>query len=72
MLRTDAIRHVKTQRAIAQALDISEAAISKWGEVVPLDKAMALEILTKRKLRVDKSRYEDVARAIDVAGRAAL
>lgn len=70
MLRTDAIRHFKTQRAIAQALDISEAAISKWGEVVPLDKAMALEILTKRKLRVDKSRYEDVARAIDVAGRA--
>jgi hypothetical protein len=67
MLTTDAVAHYKTQKAIARALDISDAAVSKWPEVVPIESALALEIITARALRVDRSLYPSLARALDVA-----
>lgn len=67
MLTKDAVEHFGNQSAIARALDISAAAVSKWGEVVPLESALALEILTARKLRCERSLYPNLARALDAA-----
>lgn len=67
MQTQDAIRYFGNQSAIARALDISAAAVSKWGEVVPLESALALEILTARRLRCDRTQYPNLARALDTA-----
>lgn len=72
MLTEQAVSHFKTRAAIARALVISPAATSKWGHVVPLESALALEILTRRELRVDRSLYPNLARALDTAESAAL
>lgn len=65
MLTQAAIDHYGDQAGIARALGISPAAISKWGEVVPLESATAIEILTQGKLRVDPMRYPKLARALN-------
>lgn len=67
MLTETALRHFKTQSAIARALDISPAAVSKWGEIVPIESALALEIVTHAAVEVDRSLYPHLARAIDAA-----
>lgn len=71
MRTSSAIDHFRTQSAISRALGISPAAVSKWGDVVPLESALALEILTAGQLAVDRSLYPGLARAIETAGRAA-
>lgn len=45
------------QSAVARALHISRASVNGWPAVVPLEPARALEILTRKKLRVDESLY---------------
>ena len=67
MKTSTAIDHYRTQSAISRALGISPAAVSKWGEVVPLESALALEILTAGELAVDRALYPNLARAIGVA-----
>jgi DNA-binding transcriptional regulator YdaS (Cro superfamily) len=67
MLTQDAVRYFGNQSAIARALDISAAAVSKWGEIVPLESALALEILSGRRLRCERTRYPNLARALDTA-----
>jgi hypothetical protein len=71
MRTSSAIDHFRTQSAISRALGISPAAVSKWGDVVPLESALALEILTAGHLAVDRSLYPGLARAIETASRAA-
>jgi DNA-binding transcriptional regulator YdaS (Cro superfamily) len=71
MKTSDAIQHFRTQSAIARALGISDAAVSKWGDVVPFESATALEIVTHGALVVDRSLYHSLARAIDAASRSA-
>lgn len=63
----DAVHHFGNQSSIARALDISAAAVSKWGEIVPLESALALEILTGGRLQCDRSQYPNLARALDSA-----
>lgn len=63
MLTKNAIAYFGTQAEICRTLEISSAAIAKWGEVVPLESALALEILTAQKLPVDRSLYPKLARA---------
>lgn len=67
MLTQDAVRYFGNQAAIARALEISAAAVSKWDEIVPLESALALEILTGRRLRCDRTQYPNLARALDTA-----
>ena len=67
MLTETALKHFKTQAAIARALDISPAAVSKWPEIVPLESATALEIITSGELQVDRGLYPNLARAIEVS-----
>jgi DNA-binding transcriptional regulator YdaS (Cro superfamily) len=63
MRKTDAIAHFGKQAAIAAKLNLSRAAVSNWGDVVPLESARALEILSEGKCRVDESLYPAIERA---------
>lgn len=54
-----AIKHFKTRAAIARALGISRAAVSKWGPVVPEGSAYKLESLTGAELKVDPALYRN-------------
>ena len=65
MLTKTAIEHFGSQAEICRALDISSAAVAKWGEVVPIEAAMALEILSDKSVTVDHSRYPKLARALE-------
>lgn len=64
MKTADVISHFGTKSAIARALSISTAAVSKWGEVVPVESAKAIEIRTNGTLRVDWSQYDATRRAL--------
>ncbi|MCV5274069.1 Cro/CI family transcriptional regulator, partial [Escherichia coli] len=46
MYKKDVIDHFGTQRAVAKALGISDAAVSQWKEVIPEKDAYRLEIVT--------------------------
>jgi len=65
MLTSDAITHFGSRSAIAAALQISRTAVWKWGDVVPVESAKALEIRTQGVLHVDWSRYDATRRAIE-------
>jgi len=67
MLTKTAIEYFKTQAEICRVLGISSAAVAKWGEVVPLESATALEIRTGGDLPVDRTLYPNLARAIEAA-----
>lgn len=43
MYKKDVIDHFGTQRAVAKALGISDAAVSQWKEVIPEKDAYALQ-----------------------------
>ncbi|MCT7942414.1 MULTISPECIES: Cro/CI family transcriptional regulator [Shewanella] len=47
-----AISHFGSQGALAKALNVSQPAISKWGEEVPILRAYQIEVLTQGKLKV--------------------
>ncbi len=70
MLKTAAIEHYKGAPAVARALDISEAAVYQWPEVVPLESALALEILTEGRLPVERRLYDKLKRATRISKRA--
>jgi hypothetical protein len=57
MNTTDAIHHFGTASALATAVGISKAAVSQWGDLVPLATAARLEKLTNGKLRLDMAHY---------------
>lgn len=54
-----ALKHYKTQRAIAQALGIKDQAVGQWKEKdrIPLKRARQLEALTDGKLKIDPQVY---------------
>lgn len=64
MLMRTALRHYGNKIAIARALDISPAAVSKWREIVPMESATALEILTDGALKVDPRKYPRIKAAM--------
>ncbi len=61
MLKSNVIAYFKTQAAVARALDISEAAVSLWDEVIPEGSAYKIESLTRRDLKVDPATYSKSA-----------
>jgi hypothetical protein len=67
MLSKDAIAYYGSVPAVAAELGLTRQAVGKWGEVVPLESALALEIRTGRALRVDRTLYPPLARALDAA-----
>lgn len=59
MLKADVVKHYKTATKAAEALGISKAAVSRWGNVVPLIRAYKYQELTRKKLKVDSSLYDN-------------
>lgn len=43
---------------IAQTLRITRQSVQEWGEVIPLKRAIALEALTRGKLKFRKELYQ--------------
>jgi hypothetical protein len=54
MKTADAITHFGSQGLLAKALDVSQPAISKWGEDVPVLRAYQIQVLTRGELTVDR------------------
>ncbi|MFT6910059.1 MAG: hypothetical protein ACJAS1_006787 [Oleiphilaceae bacterium] len=53
MKTADAIKHFGSQGCLAKVLNISQPAISKWGEDVPVLRAYQIQVLTRGELVVD-------------------
>lgn len=47
----------KTQKVLATALGITQAAVSKWGNLVPEKQALKLDRITSGKLKYDPAFY---------------
>ena len=58
MTKDEAIAYYGTQVQLAKALGITQAAVSKWPEQVPLLRQYELERLTGGALKVDHSRQQ--------------
>lgn len=58
MRKSQVLEHFKTQIAVAEALEISSAAVSKWPELIPELQAARLERLTEGKLQYDPDQYK--------------
>lgn len=57
MKTKDAIAHFGSKVAVAAAAGISKAAVSQWGDRVPLGAAALLERATNGKLRMNPADY---------------
>lgn len=53
MRKQDVVKHFGSQKAVAEALGVSEAAISAWDEEIPRGRAFELQVITGGKLRVN-------------------
>jgi DNA-binding transcriptional regulator YdaS (Cro superfamily) len=60
MRTADAIAYFGSQGRLAKAIDISQPAISKWGEDVPTLRAYQIQVITRGELKVDLPRIEQV------------
>lgn len=57
MQKAKVIAHYGTPAATAKALGMSRQRVHEWPELVPIDTAVALELLTEGILRVDEDAY---------------
>ncbi len=53
MTMKEVLEHFKTQAKVAEALGISQASVSQWGDNVPRLRQFELQLLTKGKLKID-------------------
>lgn len=51
MEKTAAIAHFGSAAELARKLEITEAAVSKWGDNIPQGRAYQIEVLTAGKLK---------------------
>ena len=58
MLKHTALEHFGTQTEIALQLNINQAAVSQWGEVIPEKQAGRLERLTGGFLKFEEAHYQ--------------
>jgi transcriptional repressor of cell division inhibition gene dicB len=58
MQKSQVVEHYKTQIAVAEALGISPAAVSKWPELIPELQAVKLDRLTGSQLKYDPENYK--------------
>ncbi len=61
MFKKEVIDHFGTQRAIAKALGISDAAVSQWKEVIPEKDAYRLQVVTAGALKYQEAAYRAAA-----------
>lgn len=53
MTRSDALKHYRTQTALAEALGIGQSSVAEWGEEIPALRQIQLERITLGALRAD-------------------
>lgn len=61
MRKKEVIAHFGSQRAVAQALRISDAAVSQWKEIIPEKDAYRLEAITAGALKYQGEIYRPAA-----------
>ncbi|MFM5577091.1 Cro/CI family transcriptional regulator [Aeromonas veronii] len=54
MKKEDAISYFGSAAELARSLNISEPAVSRWGETIPKGRAYQIEVLTGGKLKADQ------------------
>ncbi|MDC9607182.1 Cro/CI family transcriptional regulator [Xenorhabdus griffiniae] len=57
MLKDEAIKFFGSQRAIAEKLNVSDAAVSQWKEIIPERAALKLNKITNGKLKYKPNLY---------------
>ncbi|EZH80398.1 Cro/CI family transcriptional regulator [Aeromonas hydrophila] len=55
MKKADAIKFFGSAAELARKLNISEAAVSQWGETIPQGRAYQIEVLTGGELKAAQS-----------------
>lgn len=53
MQKHDVLEHFGSITAIAKAIGVSHAAVSKWDETIPQGRAYQIEVLTDGKLKAN-------------------
>lgn len=59
MLKSDALAYFGTPSAVAEALGITVAAVSMWGDVIPEGSAYKLQVVTDGALVVRPKLYKN-------------
>lgn len=57
MLKADVIKYFEQVGKVANTLNISHAAVSSWGEIIPKMRALEIEKITKGKLKYNEDFY---------------
>lgn len=60
LLRETAIKYFGSQTRLAFELNIKQAAVSQWGDVIPKGRAAELHLLTSGELEYDSAHYQKV------------
>ncbi|HAT1683134.1 TPA: hypothetical protein I8Y21_003856 [Klebsiella oxytoca] len=55
----EAVDFFGTKAAIGRALDISQVAVTRWGDIIPKGAALELEKITNGALKCDLSVYKN-------------
>ncbi|MFK0666343.1 Cro/CI family transcriptional regulator [Aeromonas salmonicida] len=55
MKKEDAISYFGSAAELARNLNISEPAVSRWGDTIPKGRAYQIEVLTGGKLKAEQS-----------------
>lgn len=58
------LQHFGTATKVAAALGISRQAVSQWGEIVPLEAALAISVVTAGAVQPNPRLYPMWARAL--------
>ncbi|RAW92446.1 MULTISPECIES: Cro/CI family transcriptional regulator [unclassified Photorhabdus] len=61
MFKDDAIKFFGSQRSIAEKLNLSDAAISQWKNIIPERAALKLNRITNGKLKYKPELYNKAA-----------
>lgn len=62
MLKQTAIDHFGSASKLADALGVTDSAVSLWKEIIPEGSAYKLQVITGGALRVDQSAYKNRAK----------
>lgn len=63
MKRSDALKHFKTQAALAEALGIGQSSVAEWGEDIPALRQIQIERITVGALKADPECWPQSPRA---------
>ncbi len=61
MKKISVVAHFESITQLAKSLGISQAAVSRWGEIIPEKQALRLERITDGALKYDPALYKKAA-----------